>query len=423
MPIATPRPMDFQRTRSSRTSPRNIVVVVALVVVTLASLVWRASDPALSVDASTVLIDTVRTLPFGREVRVPGNLAAERVDWVTAQASARIERIVVRAGDSVSSGAVLLHLTNPDVQIQTLQAEQQARQAERDVLQTTLDLAQVRISQESVIATLRTQWSNAQQELLTASELLRRGLASEMDERGKHAFFDELDFRLRGEQARLKLMMDSEPAQLDYLRENAKRLRAIALFQSERLAAMTVRAPTAGVVQELDLQPGQWIPEGRTLAKIVLPGRLKALLRVPETQAGEVQVGQEVTIDTRNGLVRGVVSAKAPGAQSGTITVEASLRDGLPAGAVSDLSVEGTIELEIPRQAVSVSRPDGARSGSGWVFLLNAHGTEAVRTAVTFGRITATRAEVVAGIREGDRIVVSSVSAWGDSPHIRLVSP
>ncbi|MCO4098233.1 MAG: HlyD family efflux transporter periplasmic adaptor subunit [Gemmatimonas sp.] len=417
--------MDLPRAREPRAkrSWGRLGVAASVGVVTLAVVLTTRRSATLTVDPGTLVVDTVRLQSFGRDTRAPGSLVAEQVDWVTARASARVERVDVRVGDRVRAGLVLLQLTNPDVQIQALQAEQQARQAEREAFEASTSLAQQRITQEGAIATLRTQWANAQQDLQASDSLLQRGLVAPMDGLSKRALFEELDARLRGELRRLDLMRASEPKQLAFLQGQAKRLQEIAAFQQARLAAMTVRAPTSGVIQEINLQSGQWVPEGSLLAKVILPGRLKAVLRVPETLASDVAVGQAVAIDTRNGIVRGTVSTKAPAAQGGSVVVEVPLAGTLPPGAVSDLAVEGTIALEAPTQALVVGRPSGARGGTGTVFRLNADGTRATRVPVAFGRITLTRAEVLSGLRAGDRIVISDVSAWGTSPSVRLSVP
>lgn len=423
VPNGTPRSMDLPRSSPKAARPRIVVWGAAATAVVLLAIAWANRKPELEVEVAALLIDTAKVAPFGRDARVPGNLVAEHVDWVTAQASARVERIVVRVGDDVVAGAVLLYLTNPDVEIQALQAEHQARQAERDAFDAHISFAQQRITQQGAIATLRTQWQNAQQDLLVADSLLQHGLASTLEGRSKRALFTELETRLDGEQSKLRLLRESEFGQIAFLKGQADRLRSIAKFQSARLAALTVRAPTSGVVQELSLQSGQWTPEGSILAKIVLPGALKAVLRVPETQASEIQIGQSVIVDTRNGVAHGFVSTKAPAVQSGIVTVDVPLRGKLPSGAVADLAVDGTIELEKPRPTLVIARPSGARVGQNDVYILDESNRQAVRTVVSIARMTATRAEVVAGLRAGDRIVVSDVASWGAAPRVRLSHP
>ena len=262
------------------------ILVLTIITVALARL-----GPALpSVDGGTLFTDTVRRGDMVREVRGPGSLVPEHIRWITAQASARVERVVAQSGQSVAADGVLLQLSNPDLQIQTMQAEQQVRQAQIDLLNLRTNLQSQRLTQEGTVATMHTQYVSATQEAAAADSLIKRKLVSTFDVNNKKAQAEELTTRLRIEQQRLALMNQAIDSQIAVQAAQVQQLKAIALNQQTRLQSLTVRAPEAGVLQDLTLQLGQWVPEGTTLAKVVQPGQLKAVLRIPESQAKDVQV-------------------------------------------------------------------------------------------------------------------------------------
>ncbi|MBL0891184.1 MAG: HlyD family efflux transporter periplasmic adaptor subunit, partial [Gemmatimonadaceae bacterium] len=318
--------------------------VTLLAAVTLA---LTRLDPAVpSVDRATVLIDTVQRGDVVREVRGPGTLVPEQIRWITAQASARVERLHVESGQKVGSGELLLELSNPDLQIQTMQAEQQVRQAEIDLINLRTNLRSAILTQEGTVASTRTQWVSSTQEARAADSLVRLGLVPAFEAANRKASAEEFTTRLRVEQERLALMRAAIDSQIAVQASRVTQLAAIAQNQQARLRSLQVRAPDGGVLQELTLQLGQWVPEGTALAKVVQPGRLKAVLRIPESQAKDVQLGQTATVDTRNGLVTGRVIRKDPSAQGGSVTIDVALEGPLPAGAVPDLSVDGTIVID-----------------------------------------------------------------------------
>jgi len=413
--------MDIARTPPKHTR-RNLLIgggVLALVVITA----WTLTlDPASqTIERSAVLIDSVRRGDVVREVRGPGTLVPEHIRWITAQTSARVERLASESGKEVNAGDLLLELSNPDLQIQTMQAEQQVRQAQIELLNLRTTLRSQLLTQQGVVATMKTQNVSAMQELSAADSLAKRGLMSPFEMSNKKAQADEFTTRLRVEQERLKLMEDAIEAQIATQASQVNQLRAIASNQQNRLLSLHVRAPDRGVLQDLTLQLGQWVPEGTTLAKVVQPGDLKAVLRIPESQAKDVAIGQKASIDTRNGLVPGHVTRKDPSAQSGSVTVDVTLDGALPAGAVPDLSVDGTIVIERLTNVLYSGRPAfSAGSGSASLFKITDGGKFAVRVPVELGKSSVNVIEIVRGLEVGDKIIVSDMSQFANVAKVRI---
>lgn len=413
--------MDIPRPPRSTIRRTALIAVGALSAATAAA--WasiRTPDgPVVARDA--ILIDSVRRGDWAREVRGTGSLVPERIRWITAQASARVERLGAQAGARVSAGDVLLELSNPDLQIQLMQAEQQVRQAEMTLLSMEASLHGQVLTQEGVVATTTTQHLLAAQDAAAADSLNGLRLMSTFDVRAKRAARDELTTRLRVEQQRLVLLRDALQRQLTAQRAQIRQLELIATRQRDRLQSLIVRAPDSGVLQDLSLQVGQWVPEGTALAKVVQPDRLKAVLRIPESQARDVSTGQIARIDTRNGVVLGHVARKDPAAQGGNVTIDVALDDPLPRGAVPDLNVDGAIVTEQLRRVLYTGRPaQQSDTGTSIVFRLIDDGRSAVRTAVQFGRTSVSLVEVVRGLEAGDRIIVSDMSQFAGAARVRL---
>lgn len=392
---------------------------VALVLLTIA--VARLDPAVPTVARAGVVIDSVRRGDVVREVRGPGSLVPEQIRWITAQASARVERLHVLSGADVTLGTMILELSNPDLQIQTMQAEQQVRQAEIELLNLTTNLRSAILTQEGLVASTRTQHVSAVQEAEAADSLVRRQLISEFELRNRRAAAEEMTTRLRVEQQRLELMRAAIDSQIAVQRGQVQQLRAIAANQQQRLRSLSVRAPETGVVQELNLQLGQWVPEGTTLAKVVKPGDLKAQLRIPESQAKDVAIGQGASVDTRNGIVRGRVSRKDPSAVGGSVLVDVQFTDPLPPGAVPDLSVDGTIQIQQLNNIIYTGRPAfGAASGTVSLFKLEPDGVHAVRVSVELGRSSVNTIEILRGLEPGDRVVLSDMTQYANVDRVRI---
>ncbi len=392
---------------------RNIAIGVGMVVLTTTAGVLARLDPASpSVERSTLLIDSVARGDIVRDVRAPGTLVSEQIRYITAQASARVERLASESGRTVQMGDLLLGLSNPDLQIQTMQAAQHVRQAQIDLLNLRTNLRSQILAQEGVIAVMRTQLVNTTQAARAADTLAARKLIAEFESTNATAAADEMRTRYRIEQERLEIMKQAIDAQVNMQSSQVEQLTAIAENQQNRLSSLQVRAPEAGVVQDLTLQLGQWVPEGTTLARVVQPGRLKAVLRVPESQAKDIRIGLKALIDTRNGVVDGHVSRKDPGAQGGTVTIDVTLDGPLPSGAVPDLSVDGTVVIDQMNGVLHTGRPAfGAAGGRVSMFKLVDDGHAAVRVQVELGRTAVNRVEVISGLNAGDRVILSDMTS------------
>jgi HlyD family secretion protein len=413
--------VDIARTPPKKTR-RNLMLGGAGVAIA-ALTVWllRLEPAAQTIERSAVLIDSVRQGNVVREVRGPGTLVPEHIRFITAQASARVERLASESGKKVAAGDVLLELSNPDLQIQTMQAEQQVRQAQIELLNIRTNLRSQVLTQRGVVATIRTQHMGALQEATAADSLGKRNLMSAFEVNTKKAQAEEFTTRLGVERDRLKLMEEAIESQISTQARQVEQLKAIAANQRNRLQALQVRAPDAGVLQELTLQLGQWVPEGTTLAKVVQPGSLKAVLRIPESQAKDVSVGQKASIDTRNGLVAGHVSRKDPSALGGSVTVDVTIDGPLPSGAVPDLSVDGTIVIETLTNVRYTGRPAfSAGSGAVSLFRLLAGGKTAERVPVELGRSSVNVIEIVRGLEVGDKIIVSDMSTYANITRVRI---
>jgi len=232
---------------------------------------------------------------------------------------------------------------------------------------------------------------------------------------------DELGTRYRVEQERLQVIESTADSQLSLQQAQVDRLKDVNQFQRGRVRSMVVMAGANGILQELPLEVGQWAQSGATLARIVEPGRLKAVLRIPETQAKDVTIGQPAAIDTRNGIANGKVMRIDPAVQNGTVTVDVSLAGELPRGARPDLSVDGTIQIERLDNVLHVGRPAFGQAGSAvGLFKLTPDGKEAVRTTVRLGRTSVNTVEVVGGLQKGDKVIISDMSRWDGVDRVRV---
>ncbi len=414
--------MDIPRKAPSRKRRRLIYVgVTAAAVVAITLALSRLSPAAPTVERSTVWIDAVKRGPMLRQVRGPGTLVPEQIRWISAVTAGRVERLLVEPGTPVSPDTVLMILTNPDVQLQALEAQRQLAQAEADYLNLKAQLETQVLNQQASAATTRAEYQDAKRRSEASSELASRGLIAGLDAKQSEERAQELATRDDIEQKRLDVTTRSMRDQLAVQQTQIERLRAIVQFRQTQVESMEVRAGAEGVVQELPLEIGQWAQSGATLAKVVEPGRLKAELRIPETQAKDVTLGQKASIDTRNGVVAGHVIRIDPAVQGGTVTVDVALDGPLPKGARPDLSVDGTIEIEKLDNVLFVGRPAyGQGESVVGLFRLDKDGKNAARVQVRLGKSSVSTIEVLGGLGEGDRVILSDMSAWDNVDRIRL---
>jgi multidrug resistance efflux pump len=395
---------------------------IAVGAVLLMTIVLANLKPAApSVDAGTLWMDTVERGEMVREVRGPGTLVPEQIRWISALTPARVERVLAQPGDSVKAETVLLEMSNPDVQINALQAQQQLTAAEASLVQLRTNLETSRLSQEATAAQARTLYNEAVRNAMMAESLSAKGFSSTFELSRARDQVEEARTRLRIEESRLKLLSESMEPQIRVQEENVVRLQAINEHRQNEVRGLRVKAGDAGVLQELTLQLGQWVVPGQVLAKVVQPLRLKAVLRVPETQAPDVRLGQTATIDTRNGIVKGRVIRMDPQSTSGTVAVDVALEGELPAGARPELSVDGTIELERLPDVLHVGRPGyGQPNSTIGMFKVVDGGRYAVRVSVQVGRSSVNTMEVIQGLDRGDVVILSDMSRWDSADRVRL---
>jgi len=413
--------VDIPRTRKPNRKPWifGTVGVVALAVVTLGLSQLRAAAP--TVERGSVWLDSVKRGPMLRQVKGAGTLVPEYIRWLTADTAGRVERIHVRPGAPVQADTLLMELSNPDVQLQALEAERQLASAEAQLIALRTELETQHLSQEAALASLEAEAANAGRQAQATVALLDRSYVPTLEAQQTREKAGELNTRLELERRRLAVLQGSTKEQLAAQQGQIERLKAVARFRRTQVESMQVKAGEAGVLTELPLELGQWVTPGTVLAKVVKPERLKAELRIAETQARDIQVGQRAQVDTRNGVVEGTVARVAPAASQGTVRVEVTLPDELPKGARPDLTVEGTVELERLGDVLFVGRPAGAQPNSTVsLFRLLPGSDEAVRIPVQLGRGSVNSIEVVQGLTEGDQVVLSDMTAWDAVDRVRV---
>jgi RND family efflux transporter MFP subunit len=373
------------------------------------------------VDLSTIWVDSVQRGPLVLQVRGPGTLVPERVRWISAVTAGRVERRLAEIGQEVKPETVLLVLSNPDVQLEALESERQLTAAQGDRVNLRTSLESQRLNQQGAVAIARSEYLEAKRNAVAAESLATKDLISVMEASRARDRVEELATRYDVEQRRLAVLTDAMGSQLALQQAQVGRLRAVTDFQRGRVRSMEVKAGATGILQDLTLEVGQWAQPGATLARIVEPGRLKAVLRIPETQAKDVVIGQPASIDTRNGVVEGRVARIDPAVQNGTVTVDVALQGDLPRGARPDLSVDGTIEVERLKDVLYVGRPAYGQSNSRvGLFRLEPDGGSAVRVHVELGRSSVNTVEIRGGVQPGDKVIISDMSKWDGYERVRV---
>ncbi|HLL46970.1 MAG TPA: HlyD family efflux transporter periplasmic adaptor subunit [Longimicrobiaceae bacterium] len=413
--------MDVPR-KSTRKRRRWLYAGAGLAVVALLTLALSRLEPAApSVEGGTLWTDTVRKGDMLRQVRGPGTLAAEEVRQVSAVTQGRVERKLIQPGTAVTAGTVILEMSNPDVDRQALEAQRQLVAAQSELANLRASLQNQILSQEATIATVNSEHREALRQAEVNEGLSSRGLAAPMDVAKARDRGAELRTRLDVERKRLGFLRESMKTQVAAQEAQVQMLRGIVEFHRNQVTSMHVRAGSDGVLQDLPVEMGQWVNSGATLARVVQPGNLKAVLRIPETQVRDVVLGQPASIDTRNGIVKGRVVRIDPAAQNGTVTVDVKLEGALPRGARPDLSVDGTVDIEHLRNVMYMGRPAyGQPESTVGLFKLVEGGKEAVRVNVRLGRGSASTIEVQGGLQPGDVVILSDMSQWDSADRVRL---
>jgi HlyD family secretion protein len=412
------RPSQAGKTRRMRI----LYGAAGLAAIVLVSLGLTHLKPAApTVERSGVWIDTVRRGPMLRQVRGLGTLVPEEIRWIPALSEGRVERIIVKPGTAVEADTIILELSNPQLDLDALDATWQLKAAEAEYVNLKVRLESQRLDQMAATATVEAGQKQARLQADADQALSEQGLVSSLTLRISESRAEEMTTRLDLDKKRLEINEESIVAQMHVQEARLEQLRALAGLKRRQVEGLRVKAGIAGVLQQCPVEVGQQIAPGATLAKVTVPGRLKAELRIAETQAKDILIDQKAAIDTRNGVVAGHVMRIDPAVQNGTVKVDVALEGPLPKGARPDLSVDGTIELERLADVLQVGRPAfGQEQSTVGLFRLQPGSSEASRVQVKLGRSSVNLIEIVEGLQEGDQVVLSDTSAWDAFDRIRL---
>lgn len=397
--------------------------LVAIVAVSIG--ISRLKPAAPPVERGTLWIDTVKRGTMTRDVNAPGTLEPEYVRNITALTSGRVEDLPLKPGVNVTTNTVLVVMSSPDEDIKELQDEQQLNQAIGNLATLKTTLHQQILSQQSSVASVRTLYNNAIRTADVQDSLAKKNLASKNDIAAAHDAVIEQKQRLDIEQRRLDDMQKSEQEQIQLNEAQIEGLKRILADQRKRVASMRVTSPESGLLQMLGNPPlelGQYVNAGTLLARVVQPGKLKAVLRVPETQAVDIVPGLPATIDLHNNtIVKGHVTRTDPSSVAGTVTVEVSIEDSLPAGTRSDLAVDGTIQLSKLNNALFMARPGfGQANSSVGIFKVIPNKGEATRVTVQLGVASVNTIEIKGGLQVGDSVIVSDMTPFDNTNRVRI---
>jgi len=416
--------MDVPRPHIARQKRKRRILIISaaalgLIVVTVA--ISRLKPAVPSIDRSSVWIDTVKRGPMVRQVRGLGTLVPEEIRWIAANTEGRVEKIVVRPGARVEPDTVLLELTSPELEQAARDAELQAKGAEAELTTLRATLQRGLLDQESITARVHSEYEQAKMENETNENLKKNGLVADLVYRTSQVKAAELANRDAIEQKRYTFARDSIEPQLAAKQAAVDQAKQAAQLKLNQVEALHVRAGMSGVLQQLPLEVGQRVIPGANLARVADPTKLKAQVKIAETQAKDILISQKATIDTRNGVVEGHVTRVDPAVEQGTVTVDVAFDGTLPKGARPDLSVDGTIELERLDNVIYVGRPAfGQENSTVGIFKLLAGSSEAVRAPVKLGRSSVNTIEIVNGLEPGDQVILSDTSAWDSHDRLRL---
>ena len=388
----------------------------------LATIGLSRLKPAVpSVDRSTVWIDTVKRGPMVRQVRGLGTFVPEDIRWIPANTEGRVEKIIVWPGTHVEPDTIILELSSPELEQAAHDAELQATAAEAELTTLRATLQRGLLDQEATTAKAKSDYEQAKMERETNDQLAKNGLIAELQYKTSKVKEAELANRNEIEQKRLSFAHDSIDPQVASKQAAVDQAQQLAKLKLDQVAALHVRAGMSGVLQQLPVQIGQRMKVGDNLARVADPTKLKAQVKIAETQTKDIQIDQKAEIDTRNGVVNGHVVRVDPAVEQGTVTVEVAIDGDLPKGARPDLSVDGTIELERLNDVTYVGRPAfGQENNTVGIFKLVSGRSEAVRTPVKLGKSSVNTIEILSGLQPGDQVILSDTSAWDSHERIRL---
>ena len=416
--------MDIARPHIAKQKRRRRILfasggMLALIVITVALSHLKPAVP--SVDRSTVWVDTVKRGPMVREVRGLGTLVPEEIRWIPANTEGRVEKIVVRPGTQVKADTVILELSSPELEQAAHDAESKLKAAEAEFTTLQAKLQRDLLDQESNTARVHSEYQQARIESDMNEQLKKNGLVAELQYKTAEVKAAELLNRDAIEEKRLNFARDSIEPQLASKQAEVDQVKAAAQLKLDQVEALHVKAGMNGVLQQMPVDVGQRVKIGDNLARVADPTKLKAEIKIAETQAKDIQIGEKTTIDTRNGVVTGHVTRVDPAVEQGTVKVDAQIDGELPRGARPDLTIDGTIELERLDDVIYVGRPAfGQENNTVSIFKLVSGSSEAVRTPVKLGRSSVNSIEIINGLQPGDQVILSDTSAWDAHERIRL---
>ncbi len=418
--------MDIARPEIKRQKRRRQIIWVSVALVVLVGVtvgISRLKPAAPTVDRSTVWTDTVKRGSMLRQVRGLGSLipSHEDVRQIPAETEATVIRIVKLPGSQVDPDTVLVEMSNSQLEQEALDAQLQVKAAEAEYQSLKVKLASDLMNQRAGAATVNAEYSEAQRQAQTDKALYDLGVISGLAAKASEGKAQEMVTRNKIEDQRLDINEKAIASQLAVQQAKVEEMRALAELKRQQLQRLKVTAGVAGVLVDLPLQVGQHVLPGTELAKIVQPNHLMAELKIPETQARDVQIGEPASIDTHNGVITGEVSRVDPAVQNGTVTVDVKLTGELPKGARPDLSVDGTIDLERMENVLYVGRPAyGQENSTISMFKLDRAGNGAARVQVKTGRASVNLIEIDSGLNEGDAVILSDMARWDNTDRVRL---
>jgi HlyD family secretion protein len=413
--------MDIVRSKPKSRVRYLIIAGVIVVVGALSVSVSKLESRPPSVEKSQLWIDSVKRGTMLRQVRAPGTLVPEHVRIISAVTAGRVETLPIKAGVSVTPETEITLLSNPDVQLAALDAQRQLSLAQGTLLTLKQSLETSKLAEASAVTQAEMNANESERQVGVFEALDKKGLAGINELAKARDASTAAKETLQIEKDRLKVLSESIDQQVALAADQVDRMKAINKFRQDLVQSMHVTAGEPGVLQEMPLLLGQWVTPGTILARVAQPGKLKAVLQVPETQAKDIVVGQVVSVDTRNGVVPGRVQRIDPAVNAGTVSIDVSLEGPLPPGARADLSVDGTIEIERLDNVLYVGRPAfGQPDGTISLFAIGPDGHTAVRKTVKLGKSSVTTIEVLQGLAVGDRVIISDMSAWDNVNKVRV---
>ena len=401
---------------------RAIYGVTALAVIVLITVgVSRLKPAAPSVDRAAVWVDTVKRGPMLRLVRGSGTLVPEDIRWINTSTQGRVERILLRPGAMVTPGTVILELSNPELQQSVTEAQLSYQSAQANFENRKAELERQLLTQQSDVAGIEANYKDAALQLEAQEKLFKDGLISEIQVKQSRSREAELKNRLAIAQKQLQNATAGVKSQLAPQEAAVDQTRAVHQLRVNQLENLRVKSNMSGVLQQVPVEVGQQINPGTNLARVADPTKLKAEVRIAETQTKDIHIGQAAEVDTRNGVIKGRVSRIDPASTGGTVGVDITLEEALPAGARPDLSVDGTITLEKLDNVIFVGRPAfGQENSTVMLFKLMGDTGEAQRVQVKLGRSSVNQIEIVEGLQPGDQVILSDMSAQDSYDRIRL---